>query len=34
MQSEAPLLDGQLLCPQLCPEVRGAEHGVGVTTCQ
>ena len=37
MQSEAPLyplLDGQLLCPQLRLEVRGAEHMEGLTTFQ
>ena len=37
MQSKAPLYplhNGQLLCPQLRPEVRGAEHGADVATCQ
>ena len=37
MQSGAPLYplqDGQLLCPQLRPEVGGAKHGANATTCQ
>ena len=29
-----PLQDGQLLCPQLRPEVGGAEHGADMTTYQ
>ena len=37
MQSEGPLyllLDGYLLCPHLRREVRGAEFGEDVATCQ
>ena len=37
VQSRAPLYplhDGELLCPQLCPEVGGAKHSAEAATCQ